>query len=122
MTDSFRGPGQGGAGIATNHGFIAAIVAVATIGGNDGSTTVLVAAALGSGLPKSGAATAGPCPVQLAKFFTISDAAVAGSMSPDRITTVFSGRYQRSWNACTAAGVAASSVLIVPIGERLASG
>lgn len=33
MTDSIRGSGQGGAGIATNHGFIAAIVAVATIGG-----------------------------------------------------------------------------------------
>src|SRR3546814_8805754 len=45
-----------------------------------------------------------------------------GSISPTSTTTVRLGRYQRSWNAWTAAGVAASSVLILPIGERSASG
>ena len=43
-------------------------------------------------------------------------------MSPEMMTTAFSGRYQRSWNAFTLAPFAASSVSTVPIGERLASG
>ncbi len=93
-----------------------------TTAGSDGSAIACAAGAAGSGLPKSGAAVNAPTGFQSAKFLTISRPNSAGSMSPEMMTTVFSGRYQRSWNALMLAPVAASSVLMLPIGDRSASG
>ena len=47
---------------------------------------------------------------------------LAGSTSPAITTTVRSGRYQRSWNAFSAAGVAARNASTDPMGSCSAKG
>ena len=76
----------------------------------------------GLGSPKLGAGTIGPAGFQSPNHLVTCASSALGSASPATITTVLSGRYQRSWNARTLSAVAARSVASVPIGGRLASG
>ena len=97
-------------------------IAMVVSTGSAGSTMLAATGVPSTGLPKSGVGTAGPVPFQSEKCLTIICSSSAGSTSPIAMTVARSGRYQRSWNACTLAGVAATSVSTVPIGSRCDSG